>query len=300
MDRVYMALIGRGDKGLVLEHIDSTDMPVDIENLHYSDYKDEQDNLISKIEPIADKITKISITLPAESVIVTQLPADINQSNDTLRELLSLEIKQSYPHFNTEEFLANIIPMSKKKNAETAYVLGVIFTSEIVKNCTDLLKPLGKDISNIDFSQMNAHSAFSYNYPESKEKNCMILCIQDNFIDISVVKDGKPCYYNLLSYSDVSQIPELLEQQHAKIIEEVVDTVEGAYFYGISLTKDLYLQIWETCMLLGLETARLNAFRYVNTELDERRKEYASRVQHIFPPAVGGSFKPYHERIKFY
>jgi len=299
MDRTYIALLSIGDKGLVLEHVDSTDEGIDLENYQYEDTAARQADLLSRVEPYLDKVSSISVTLPAESVIVTQLPADINQSQDTLRQLLALEIRQNYPHFNLDDFVANIIPMSAKKSG-TDSVLGVIFTSELIKNCTDLLKPLGKDIINIDFSQMNAHSAYLYNYPENWDKSVMIFSIQNNFIDISVVKDGRPCYYNLLSYSTNAEIPVIIEKQYEHITSEIAEVIEGAYFFGTGLTKDLYLQIWETCMLLGVETARLNAFRLVDTELDTRRKEYASRVQHIFPPAIGGSFKPYHERLKFY
>jgi hypothetical protein len=298
-DRTYIASVSQGDRGLVLEHIDSTDEGIDLENYQYEDTSERQADLIKRIEPIKNSVDFISVTLPAESVIVTQLPADTNQDPETLRDLLALEIRQSYPHFNREEFVANIIQMSQKKNGVDS-VLGVIFTNELIQNCTELLKPLGLDIANIDFSQMNAHSAFLYNYPEHRDKNTMIFSIQDNFIDISVVKEGMPCYYNLLSYSDNSEIPGLVEKQHAHITKQVVEDVTGAYFFGKGLTKDLYLQVRETCMLIGVETARLNAFRMVETNLGEREKEYASRTQHIFPPVIGGSFKPYHKRIKFY
>lgn len=298
-DRTYIAAISQGGKGLVLDLIDSTEEGIDLENYQYEDTSERQEDLISRIEPIKDKIDFVSVTLPAESVIVTQLPADTNQDPDTLRDLLGLEIRQSYPHFNREEFVANIIPMSKKKNGVES-VLGVIFTNELIQNCTELLKPLGLDIANIDFSQMNAHSAFLYNYPEHRDKETMIFSIQDNFIDISVVKEGMPCYYNLLSYSDNSDIPELIEKQHAHITDNVTDSISGAYFFGKGLTKDLYLQVWETCMLIGVETARLNAFRMLDTELGQREKDYAGRTQHIFPPVIGGAFRPFHKRLKFY
>jgi hypothetical protein len=177
-------------------------------------------------------------------------------------------------------------------------MMGIIIPAFDYNACAKILKPVTKYIDKIEVSQFNAHSAFLYNYPEKAKNTVVLVGIQSNFVDISLVKNGKPVYYNLARLDSPDQIGELCENEFNKLTEEYVDVIHNSMFFGSALTKDMLIQTWEISMMLGIESEKLNAFRMTTTQLDERRREYCSRVSHIFAPCVGACVPAYHERYK--
>lgn len=298
IDRAYLAILSQNEKGLNLDYIDATRNKIDLE---YTDDPESQagiKEIYDFIEKVKSKINHISITIPAESVFVTQFPGKQGMSNDQLNKLVNLEIKQAFPQYNTDEFVSNIYPLEQDKN-DRSMMLASIMQRDII----DTLKELFKDylpVSNIEISQINAHTAFSYNYPDSMDKTIMIMGIQDQFIDLSLIKNTKPAYYNLLSFSNKEKLGEMIEEEYNKLKEEVSETIDGIYFFGTGLTKDLYFQAWEMAAFLDLQTNRLNAFRMITTDLDQRAQEYCSRMQHVLPPCIGAAIPDYHNRIRLY
>ncbi len=100
-------------------------------------------------------------------------------------------------------------------------LLCVIVPNDILSTATQLLKDLNLPfINSIDISQINAHNAFRYNYPELWDKNVVLASIQNKFIDISLSKNGVPGYYNLASFSSKEQISEIIEKELQKILTE--------------------------------------------------------------------------------
>lgn len=294
IDRTYMTLFEQKDKGLELIYVDATRELIDLENPFGSEV-----GIAELKDMIAEKkelIKNINITLPAESVFVTQFPGQAGMSKDQLEKLVNLEIKQAFPQFNTEDFISNIIPMVPTKNGDPM-MLACIMQKEVLNACKEIFDGFFP-IMNIEISQLNAHTAFLYNYPEKKESTVLFMGIQEQFIDVSVLKNGKPAYYNLLSFSEKEKLGEYYEEEYKKLLKDYVDKVDAAYFFGTGLTKELYIMCWETSMMLELESGRLNAFRMVTTQLEQRYKDYCSRMMHVFPPCVGGNINSYHDLIR--
>jgi len=299
IDRTYIGIVTPSLKGLSLNYINSTDHRIDLEN--FDDYESEQgtEELKKMIRPLRKKISKITVTIPAEFVLVSQFPGKSGMVHDDLRKLIALEIRQAFPQFNPDDFGSNLIPM-ETKDPTKSMMMAVIIPQNILQNCLTVLKSLKLPISNVEISQLNAHSAFLYNYPESADKTVMIMGLQDQFIDLSVIKEGKPAYYNLVSFSDKNKIGDIFKEEYNKLLKDTVDSIDAVYLFGTGLTKEVYAMAWETIMDQGIEVGRLNAFRMVESTLTEREKEYCARTMHLFPPVIGGSFPAYHEQIKLY
>lgn len=297
IDRTYVTITEPNEKGLELLYLNSTNNNIDLENID-DDYAQrgvkELEVLLSSFDV---EIDKISITIPAESVMVSQFPGRQGMEESELRKLISLEIRNAFPTFNPDDFTSNIVPLERRLDGQSL-MLAVIIPKQIILSCIDILKAYDLPIENIEISQLSAHSAFLYNYPEMINNNVIIIGVQDQFMDVSIISNGKPIYYDLVSLSDKNDIGAVFEAEYEKLITTAVDHIDHAYFFGTGLTRDMYIAVWETSMLLGINVGRLNAFRMMTTNLNARDREYCSRTMHIFPPCIGASFPSYHERIK--
>ena len=297
VDKTYITLVERSKEGLKLKYLNSTDAPVVLENPDDPSSKEGIDQLDSIIENLKNDFQRISVTLPSESTFVTQFPGKENIKRSELEKMVKLEISQIYPQYNMKEFSITIVPFLKNKK-DKQNMLAVILSKDIIKNTNEIFAKHGFDIDNMEISQLNAHSAFNYNYPELSDKTVALMSLQDKFIDISIIQNQLPVYYNLVSLSEPDNIGEVIEKEYNKITSNFTDSITSFYLFGSGLTKDLNMKCWETAMMLGAESKRLDPFRFLKTELDERDKEYCSRVFHLYPAPVGGCIPPKHERIK--
>ncbi len=297
-DRTYLTLINAEADGLELEYLSATEHRIDLESPDTEQSllgQSELNELLNQVKEM--NFDRVAITMPAENVLVNKIPGNRDMNADDIRKLVNFEIRQNFHQFRFQDFSVSITPLAPG-NDKKETMLCVIVPNDVLKAATGFIKPLSQMIDFIEISQLNAHSAFMYNYPELAEKNIAIVSVQDQFIDISLSKAGTPGYYNLASYDSIEQIGEVIEQEFQKILSESAETIDGAYFFGNKLTKDAMLACWETSMMLGIEAKRLNPFRLMRTNLNEREKEYCSRTYQLYPPAVGGSLPLYHKRIK--
>lgn len=299
IDRTYITIVEPNEKGLELVYLNSTETNIDLENIEDEFSQEAVQEFISLLKTIEVEITNITVTIPAESVLVSQFPGRPGMEENEMRKLISLEIKHAYPQFNAEDFSSNIIPMERRLDGQLL-MLAVIIPKQIVYSCLEILSVFNLPIENIEISQLNSHTSFLYNYPEHQDKTIAIMGVQSNFMDISVIHKGKPMYYDLVSLPDKNAIGEVFETEYNKIIASVVDKIDMAYFFGTGLTRDMYIAAWETSMLINIGFGRLNTFRMMTTQFDTRDREYCSRTMHIYPPCIGGSFPAYHEKIKLY
>lgn len=299
IDRTYLTVVNNTPSGLSLDYVNSTNHRVDIEN-----FNSEESNLgITELYKIFNEINMelsiLTVTLSSETIPVTQFPGTPDLSKSDLLELAEFELKQIYPHFNFTDFSVSIVPFEPRKNGSMSY-----FASFMPKENHDIIEqilaPLNLPIKNIEVSQFNAHSAFLYNYPEMADKVVAILGYQGQFLDLSVLKNGKPIYYNLSSLSNENDIPDIIDKEYNKLIADYVDQVDAAYYFGNALNKVNSIMMWESCsLMMVMEAKRLNAFRMMKSSLDQRQKDYCSRVFHLYPPCIGGCMPSKHEVIKF-
>ncbi|HYF02061.1 MAG TPA: hypothetical protein VEC36_01700, partial [Patescibacteria group bacterium] len=84
------------------------------------------------------------------------------------------------------------------------------------------------------------------------------------------------------------------EREMQKLLAEYVPFIDAAFLFGSGLTKPM-LEAAQS--VIPVQVERLNSFRMMKPELDDRARQYASRVAHIFPACVGGGLPPMQESM---
>lgn len=299
-DRIYMAVFQPSAKGLSLELLKMTNSGLEFPNIGL-EMLEEINQLLTDIISVTgmDNIGRISLTLPADTALISQFPGKPDISPDELRNLVNLEIRQVYPQFSFDDFTSNVYHLVGRLD-NVHMMLAIIIQKQDLATVKNAINILQRPISHIEISQINAHSAFIFNYPEEISKTVALIGIQKNFIDFSLLKSGRPLYYGLMSYSKKDEISEKISAEYIKAKVKYTEKLDSAYVFGSSLNKDLFMSIWESSLETGIECRRLNAFRMVFPDVDSRTKEYCQRLSHVFPGCVGGALPAYHERYKFY
>lgn len=298
LDRAYLTGLTIDESGVSIDYINSTFHHIDLENIHTDESRNGAAELNKFFFEMDFEPDEISVTLPSESVLVTKFPGKKDMTDDELSQMLNLEIRQIYPQCDREDFTTFVVAL-QPENPKFHQMMGIIIPNEDFKVVNDLVQILNKPIRKFDITQLNAHTCFMFNYPEMTDKNVLLISIQGQFMDVSVLQAGKPVYYNLISISDYNQTGEYLEKEFAKIVPEYVQQLDACYYFGAGLTKNIGMMLWETASLLGIfEAKRLNAFRMIKSNLSKRENEYCSRTLHIYPACIGACLPELHKVIK--
>jgi len=292
-DRTYITKVIHNPEGLELDYINSTTSPIDIESIHL----DPSLSILRDIEIILDKIPndyeKINIIFPADSIMIAQMPSKLDIKKEEIVDLVSLEIKKFYPNLNITNFEIQVFQLPVSQSQSFSQIAIIIQKSDI-DFFNGFFKKYNKKINFTYASQIAAANAFLYNYPELVEKYSVIAGAQNNYLDITILKNNQLVYLGLVNYQNTAEIPELLEQEINKLMGSVVPELNGGlFYYGNDINKEVSMALWEISMLLGLEGKRLNAFRMIKTQLDARDREYLSRTLQIYPSCIGGTIPPY-------
>ena len=90
----------------------------------------------------------------------------------------------------------------------------------------------------------------------------------------------------------------LTPEEIEKLLSEYTPGIDAIFLYGLSLTKEILIDVQESLGLIVPVIKRLNAFRMFSTSLTDREKEYCSRTAHIFPACIGAIMPNFQERLK--
>jgi hypothetical protein len=291
-DRVYLAVFEPTEKGIDLAYINSTDHPVNPENM------DGEMSLLAQKEfgvllgELPENINKISVCLPTESVFISQIPGNGSLKQEEIKQLLHLEIRQTFPQYNNDDFISRVYQLAPRMDGKQMLIVEIIPKS-VIKSIFHMFSNYNFQILNIDNSQFNAHNALLFNYPEESDKAAALLSVQSNFIDISVLKNGEPLYYNLVKFNDKTQFAAICEEEFGKLMTDYIDYIENAYFFGSGLNSELFETAKEILAGFLMTAKKLNSFRMISTGLPERYREYCARTAHIFPPCIGAAIPGY-------
>jgi hypothetical protein len=298
IDRVYLTLVETSDKGVSLEYINSTDYPVDINNPKSGNSPLAVEQLRKIFSEFGTQPDRVTVTLPAEVILVNKFPGNESLTEEQIKKLVSLELKQNYPQVNFEEFKIYVVPLTPGEDGKE-FMLAVIVQRDDFMQIEQILSPIGIDITHFDISQLNAHSAFIFNYPEYINSTVAIAGIQGQFMDFSVIKKGEPLYYNLALLQEPENAGEVFESQFNNVVPDIASKIDASFFFGAGLTKTISDSLTKSSRQLGIEESkRLNGFRKLRTNLNDRVKDYCSRVFHIYPPCIGGSLPNKHKIIE--
>ncbi|MCX6155419.1 MAG: hypothetical protein NT007_14795 [Candidatus Kapabacteria bacterium] len=296
-DRTYLSIVEPTRKGLKLVDIFATNQSVNFQLADDSEVFVAAAEIEAILGETQREIEEINIVFPTDQAMLRQLPSQQGLSNNEIIKLVKLEIKQEYPNINFDEFSAYVTPFKPLAN-EPEKILATIIPKNDISIAKKLLENLHLPINRIEVSQLSAHKAFLYNYPESAEQIVAFLAVQKQFIDVSLISKGELIYYNLVAYNNEKQIGEICEIEFNKLLMGHVSWIDFVYFFGSGLNKNILNYGNEALVNLGLFSGRLNPFRMFSTNLDERVRQYCDRTAHIYAPCIGSCIPDYHPTIK--
>ncbi|MGQ9818383.1 MAG: hypothetical protein ACUVQ1_00420 [Candidatus Kapaibacteriales bacterium] len=295
-DRTYVALIEKKPEGLLLKFVGITSQAVDLENFDTKINMVALNELFQLIKKINITFDFVNISIPVETTFVSKFQGRSNISIKEALTIVNLEIRQLYPQYNTNDFPTYLLQLSPIKN--NPYYLAIIIPKKIYQNIKKITSAFNRLAEKIEISQLNAHSAVLYNYPELAEKKLAIFNIQENFIDFSSISGKDLLSYDLLQFTEKKEIPMIIKNAIISKRSEIGINFDSVFLFGEGLERNSFDNISNVVSSEVTQVKRLNAFRLFRSEVDTVTKDFCASTAHLFPPCVGASIPSYHQKIK--
>lgn len=281
-ERTYIVRIEPGEKGLEL-----CDIGVVAETVKSdTDYLDALMRLESFLPDMSNGTVTATIAVPVDNIFVHQFPAIDTSDTSQLRRMLEFEIKHAYPQHSFDDFTSAVYPMAPRLDG-TSMMLAIMMEKKYLMACEFILTMTGVPLKNIQASHFASHGALLYNYPDAKNCICVVIGIQENYCDLSVLKNGELAYYNLLSLSSPDDFASACEKEIEKLLSGYVSYIDSAFCYGPGLTKDILEKAQNS---LSIPIQRLNPFRLMSSKLQSSdEKEFCGKAAHLFVVPVGAA-----------
>lgn len=288
-DKVYSGIFERNKKGLTLLDLSSTLDPANLDDIDSDLSKKAISQLNRNLGSTDHKIEELNVVLNNESTYWTIVPGSMSDSESELKEILELEIKNKSKSFEISDFSFRIYPYGQKDEFDSEMLFVVLIRKGVIENCKKILEITGLEINYITMSQITSQNTVEYNYPDTSHLYDVIINVEDSFCDISLSNNNTFYYYDLLKNDNDYQLVEDIKKEIEKLKEQGLSP-GNALVIGTSLTKSFLDKLTDA---LNLEVKRLNAFRFVRANIDERLREYCIRTSHIYAPVVGGALNSF-------
>lgn len=286
--------LSKNSKGLDLLSVDTIHKGIPTLGDNVELFKNNLFKVLKEVESQIQEAERITISLPAETSLAKQIPYIDSKEEDKLRELLTFEIELLFPKFTVDDFYVKLFPI-EGKNKSAQMQLAILMEKNLMQVIQDTFEKFGKKVDVFQVRQLAAHAAFMYNYPESIANTVVILGIQEKFLDVSILREGKLIYYDLASFNSIKDIGTICQTEITKLLSGTVSFIDHVFLFGNSLTAESLSLAHAALFGIIQKVERINAFRMVTTNLDQRTKEYCSRTSHFFVPCIGSAFLDPHK-----
>ncbi len=293
-DTTTVCELSKNSKGLELLSISTirNGIPPIGENILV--FKNGLTKILKEVEEELKASERITISLPPETSLAKQIPFIEAHEEEKLKELLTFEIELLYPKFTVNDFYVKLFPIEGKSKSSQMQ-LAILMEKSYQKAIQDTFESFGKKVDVFQVRQLAAHSAFLYNYPELHSNTVVILGIQEKFIDVSIIREGKLYYYDLASFNSLKELGSLCQSEITKLLSGTVSFIDHVFLFGSNLTAESLSHAHASLFGIIQKVERINAFRMVTTKLDQRTKEYCARTAHTFVPCIGASLLDPHK-----
>jgi len=290
-DKVYSGIFQRDSKGLTLLDVNSTLYPVDLEVLD-SELSIKGINQINRILSNTEhKIEEVNVVLNNEKAFWTIIPGSLSTDSEELKNLLNLEIRNNTSDFDIKDFTFRVYPYGRKDEYESDMLFVVFIRKEVIANCKKVLEITGLDINYTNIAQIAVQNTIEYNYPDTSHLYDLLVNVEVSFCDISLSNKNITFFYNLLKVeNEESLINSIVEE--VNLLNNSGFSLGNVLAIGTQLKKSFITSLESK---LSVEVKRLNSFRFVRADIDQRLKEYCIRTSHIYAPVVGGALNSFDE-----
>lgn len=288
-DKVYSGIFERNNKGLTLLDLSSTLDPVDLDDIDDEYSKRAINQLNRNLTKTEHKIEELNVILNNESAFWTIIPGALDMDKSKLKQLLELEIKRNNNSFEITDFIYRIYPYGLKDEDDSEMLFVVFIRKNIIENCKKALEITGLEIGYITMAQIASQNTIEYNYPDTSHLYHLLINVEDSFCDISLSNSNVTYFYDLLRNDTDENLIDSIRNEITKLRENGLST-GNALVMGANLKKTLLDNLSDS---LSLEVKRLNSFRFVRADIDDRLRDYCIRTSHIYSPVIGGSLNSF-------
>jgi hypothetical protein len=308
--RTYCAVVEQRGDEQSLTYLNATTTPFDftrpVPEVLASGAMQETASILA---PIVGTVRSCAVATTMESVLAHQIPYSNTLTTDELRRLVRLEASEHLPSYDPSQFLATIYPLYGFA-ANPYMAMSVLVSKTVTSVAEEAARILNADLQRLTVTQMAAHTAFRYNYPEERGVTALV-GFQRGYLDISIVRNTVLLHTMTICLEQeltdtLHEAAELGFEQEKHALEHTglgelcydalseaaaaVDArIEAAYFFGADLTKAALDELQASVKMTeaNIMIQRLNPLRRLSTTLDGRLREYCSRVAHILAPSIG-------------
>jgi hypothetical protein len=225
----------------VLNYVKSLSSVININDLTSDDSANGL-NELSNIMQDFDNIKKFFVTLDNDNYILTHIPGNLKNNSDDFLELINFEISQHDPTKTLDDFRIKTIPLQSTLKQKPTELVTMI-DKNVVLAIESVVANLGYELTDVNPVPISALNTFTYNYPNSKENIVIIVRFTRNVMEFGILKNNKIIGYEFRAVEDNANIATDMENQIAEILAayELSSHVDCIYFYGVALTKELYV-----------------------------------------------------------
>ena len=288
-DKIYAGMFERNTKGLSLLDISATLDPLDLEDIENEISQKSINQLKRNLGNSEHKVEELNVILNNENSYWTVIPGDLNMDREELKNLLDFEIKNNLGSFDINNFLFRIYPYGRKDENDSSMLLAIFINKNIVQNISKVLDFTGLEINYLTIAQISSQNTIEYNYPDTSHLYDLLINVEDTFCDISLSNNNLTYHYDLVKLDPNKSIESLISDEITKLKQNGLSP-GNILAIGNKLKKEFINDLNE---VLDLNAKRLNSFRFVRADIDQRLKDYCIRTSHIYAPVVGGALNSF-------
>ena len=224
----------------------------------------------------------ISFALPTEPILIKVIPVDATLQGTELRSHIQWEFEQYYPNVPVQDFAISAYPIqSPKKNIKHLFLVGL--RRGLVGFLKRAASELRMQVRLIDIDHFSAEKALRHCHPEILKENVMLIGLRGDYLDASLVCQGKYTDYRGFSTEHLDDLKkciltyrQYLEQKDRNQLPTKI------ILYGFNVTPKTLNQIQRET---GIATLALDSMRNLipSKKLNEAYVKESSR----FAAAIG-------------
>lgn len=279
--RSFVTFMEKNENDFTMKFLDSAENSFFDENL-FDISQIENKELTDIIGKFQEEITGINVIYSSDFFLISRIPYSKELKPEVISQMIKLETDRTFPKYEPDDFIYDFHLLSENK------LLSFISPKIISEQIENYLVKFGKPV----YHHFNEHhcslNSLVHNYPEIVGKNFGIVSIQKNRLYFSLIGKSALFSFSDLYFANPENIPEILEKEIKKFYEEKSIQINGGlFFYGSELTKSLLSNVQTKLINYEIECERLNPYKNLISNLNERAEQYASRAMQNFSSCIG-------------
>ena len=226
----------------------------------------------------------VSFTLPTELFITIQLPYDKNLNQAEVREEISWEISQLYPHINIDELALKFYEMENSLFPTKPNALIVALNKRFLKLIKNFCTKNKLTPKLVDSASITANSFINFFYSDNKPMS-IHLFNERNSITLFINITTKPAYAKIFPKRGKDFVNKLLAEFSKDNIKKALSgSLKNAILSGEELENEILEEIGRETELVF---EKLNPFELIKFKPNTRPSDLLNEQFSSFAPAIG-------------